>query len=243
MIKNDINLIYKRKTKQYSSKSLAVTIAVVTVIGVGVFFGITLPTQNLSNTKRIVDNLDNELAQYSSIALSAGNAGTDEIAPADTTLEAILIGKSEKLASLNEQLTGLKLISTAESNALAYIYAVEESLPTEINIGNMLLSNKVLEIVGETTDDTALATFCLRLRETAMFDDVFVGGDTGAIAQVPTQLTVSRVKLWSSVVCPTSIPSFRQSSSSRSWAPRTWHAVPLQTWMTARPFGVRLKTL
>ena len=174
MIKNDINLIYKRKTKQYSSKSLAATIAVVTVIGVGVLFGITLPTQNLSNTKRIVDNLDNELAQYSSIALSAGNAGTDEIAPADTTLEAILIGKSEKLASLNEQLTGLKLISTAESNALAYIYAVEESLPTEINIGNMILSNKVLEIVGETTDDTALATFCLRLRETAMFDDVFV---------------------------------------------------------------------
>ncbi len=66
---------------------------------------------------------------------------------------------------------------------------------------------------------------------------------TGAIAQAPTQLTVSSVNAPSSVVSPARMRSCRLSSSSRSCAPRTWHAVPLHTWMTVRPLGDKLNTL
>ncbi|MBT3318907.1 MAG: PilN domain-containing protein [Clostridia bacterium] len=198
MIKNDINLVFKRKTKQYSPKSLAITIVAVTVIGVGVFFGITLPTKNLAATKKAVTNLENEIAQYSALAMSSGE--TDEMSevPADLTLETVLIIKSEKLSSLNEQLDGLKLISTAESNALAYIYAIEESIPGEINIGNLIMNGQTLEIIGISYDDTSLATFCLRLRETGMFTDVFVStsmvrfpGEKSAIFTISAELIES----------------------------------------------------
>lgn len=174
MIKNDINLIFRRKSKQYSPKSLAITIAAVTVIGIGAFFGITLPTNNLAATKKAVTNLENEIAQYSALSLSSDSSFDAETLPADVTLETILILKSERLSSLNEQLDGLKLISTAESNALAYIYAIEDSIPAEINIGSLTMRGQTLEMVGISENDTALATFCLRLRETAMFSDVFV---------------------------------------------------------------------
>jgi len=174
MSKNDINLIFKRKAKQYSTKSLLITIVIVAVLGVGVFFGITLPTRNLSSTKAAISKLDTQIQQYSALALSSGGTEMDAALPEDTSLETLLMVKSNKLHELDEQLAGLKLISTADSNALAYIRAIEESIPNEINVANLTMDNKTIDIVGVAADDTSLATFCLRLRETAMFNDVFV---------------------------------------------------------------------
>ncbi len=139
------------------------------------FFGVTVPANNLTATKKALTNLENELAQFSALAMSSVEAD-DETAPENVTLESILVDKSEKLAFLSEQLEGLKLISTADSNALAYIYAIEESTPVNVNVSSLTMSGDNLTIVGTSQDDTALATFCLRLRETSMFSQVFVEG-------------------------------------------------------------------
>ncbi len=93
MIKNDINLVFKRKSKQYSPKSLAITIVVVTVIGVGVFFGITLPTQNLAATRSAVTNLENEIAQYSALAMASGSDDEDIVATDLDTGERVVFGR------------------------------------------------------------------------------------------------------------------------------------------------------
>lgn len=182
MIKNDINLIYKRKAKQYSTKNLLIGIGVIAVIGIGAYFGITMPTKTLANTKAVVNSLENEILEYTALALSESDM--DSLESGDTQsqskmgLDDLLIAKATTLSDLDEQLDGLKLIATAESNALVYIRAIEDSIPNEVNISSLEMAGQKLTIFGISSNDTALATFCLRLRETSMFIDVFVSSTT-----------------------------------------------------------------
>gem|GEM_PF-5202027 len=64
---------------------------------------------------------------------------------------------------------------------------------------------------------------------------------TGPSAQLPTQFTVSRVKFLSGLAPRSSVLSRRFRSSTSRAAPRTWHAVPVQTFRSCLPFGVRVK--
>jgi len=174
MIKNDINLITKRKSKQYSSKNLIITIGIVVIVGIGIVLGIMLPTQKLNDTKAAVSRLDNELQQYSGLALSAGGTQVDSDIDPNAGLDVIYMEKVKKLQEYEDQLESLILISTAESNALAYIEAIEESVPSEVNLTSLSMMGEGVNINGVATGDTALATFCLRLRETGVFSEVLV---------------------------------------------------------------------
>lgn len=174
MIKNDINLIQRRKSGQYSTKNLMLTIAIVVIVGICVYLGITLPTSNLAATKAAVTNLEDQLQQFSGIALSAGGTNTDVDIPVNAGLDVIYMEKSKQLKGLEEQLESLKIIATAESNALSYINAIEESTPSEVNLTGIAMYNDNLSLNGTASGDTSLAIFCLRLRETNMFSDVFV---------------------------------------------------------------------
>lgn len=196
MIKNDINLIHRRKSAQYSSKSLMMTIAIVVIVGVCVYLGITLPKNNLAATKAAVINLEDQLQQFSGIALSAGGTNTDIDIPANAGLDAIYMEKSKQLKSLDEQLESLKMISTAESNALAYINAIEESTPSEVNLTSISMKDDKLNLNGIASSDTSLAVFCLRLKETNMFSDIFIPssivvspGDTTTTFNITARLT------------------------------------------------------
>lgn len=174
MTKNDINLIQRRKNGQYSFKSIMIAIGILVFVGVCVYLGITLPSKNLSETKAAVIRLEDQLQQFSGIALSAGGTNTDIDIPVNAGLDTIYMVKTKQLKSLEEQLESLKIISTAESNALAYIYAIEESTPEKVSLTSISMNEDNLSLNGTASGDTALAVFCLRLKETNMFSDVFV---------------------------------------------------------------------
>ena len=174
MIKNDINLIQKRKNKQYSSKSLAVTITLVAVLGIGIFLGITLPSRNLAQTRDKVARLSSELQQYSGLALSASGSTDEEGAATGVSIDTMYIEKSKTLNSLEEQLDSLMILATAQSNALVYINAIEAGIPNEANITSLSLVKDELNIYGSAMDDAAVAQFTLKLRECGLFEEVFV---------------------------------------------------------------------
>lgn len=174
MTKNDINLIQRRKNGQYSLKSIMIAIGILVFVGVCVYLGITLPSKNLSETKAAVIRLEDQLQQFSGIALSAGGTNTDIDIPVNAGLDTIYMVKTKQLKGLEEQLESLKMISTAESNALAYINAIEESAPDEVKFTSISMNEDNLSLNGTASGDTALAVFCLRMKETNMFSDVFV---------------------------------------------------------------------
>ena len=174
MIKNDINLLQKRKSKQYSSKSVALTIVLVGVLGVGVFLGITLPSKNLAQTRAAVSMLDSELQKYNGAALAASEGADSSEAASDVSIDTLYIEKSNTLKNLEEELESLVLLSSAKSNALEYIYCIEEGIPGEANVSSLTLAESDLSIYGTAQDDEALAEFTLKLRECGLFNDVFV---------------------------------------------------------------------
>ena len=158
-MKNDINLLYKRKQKQYSSKKWAGIMLGVVFFAGALYFGITLPTNNLAATKVQVADLDSKLNE---------NAG----------IEAQMLEKSVEFRSLEEQLAGLKLISTAKSDVTLYLETIEESVPVEAYITQMSMGDEALDILGVAQSDEILATFMLRLREKNLFSDLYVASTT-----------------------------------------------------------------
>ncbi len=174
MIKNDINLLQKRKGKQYSSKSVALTLVLVGVFGVGIFLGITLPSKNLAQTRAAVAILDSKLQQYNGAATSASEDTDNSEAASGVSIDNLYIEKSNTLKNLEEELESLILLSSAESNALEYISSIEESIPGEANVSSLNLVESDLSIYGTAQDDEALAEFTLKLRECGLFNDVFV---------------------------------------------------------------------
>lgn len=195
MTKNDINLIQRRKSGQYSIKNIMIAIGILIFVGVCVYLGITLPTKNLSDTKAAVIRLEDQLQQFSGIALSAGGTNTDNDIPVNASLDTIYMEKTKQLKALEEQLKSLKIISTAESNALAYIKAIEESTPKKVNLTSITMSKDNLSLNGTASGDTTLAVFCLKLKETNLFSNVFVSssmviipGDTATIFNMTATL-------------------------------------------------------
>jgi len=193
MIKNDINLIQKRKTNQYSSKSVVLIIAVVVILGAGIYFGITLPSKNLTATKAALLSLDNDLQQYNSTTTEVAEDGTQNTV--SVTIDAAYIEKSNILNSLNEQLDSLTLLATAESNALVYINSIESAIPTKVNISNLKMSEDELNIYGAASSDAALAEFTVKLRESGYFQDIFITssmvstpGDTRCVFNITATL-------------------------------------------------------
>jgi Tfp pilus assembly protein PilN len=155
MMKNDINLLQKRKTKQLSSQRIVTILVVLLFIAGALFAGIALPSQALSAIKLTVADLDYEIVSSSHI-------------------EQELIEKTAQNKALTEQIESLGKLSESKSDVLAYIETVERCLPTEANLTQMNFSEDELNMIGVAKNDAVVAAFSLRLRDTNMFDSVFI---------------------------------------------------------------------
>ena len=158
-MKKDINLLYKRKSKQYSGKKLVIIMLAILFIGGALYFGITLPTEALANTKAAVSQLDSKLSE-------------------NKDLDTQMLEKAREKKVLEEQLEGIKMISSAKSDVSEYVEIIEESLPREALVTQLSMSDESLEILGVAENDEILATFFLRLREKNVFSDLYVVSST-----------------------------------------------------------------
>lgn len=158
-MKNDINLLLKRKTKQLSSARIVTALVVLLFIGGALLAAIALPSQALSTIKLAVADLDYEIMSSSHV-------------------EQELIEKTAQNASLIEQLESLEQLNTSKSDVLGYIETVERSLPSDANLTQMSFAEDQLNIIGVAKSDAVVATFSLRLRDTNKFDSVFIMNST-----------------------------------------------------------------
>ena len=157
-MKNDINLLQKRKGKQYSAQKW-VTLALGAVFFVGaVYAGFMLPGSALTAAKLTISDLNYDLSA----------PGTDEN----------LAELSETYAQRSEQLEALSAIAGAKSDMKNYLDAVESSLPASANISYLEASNETISINGIAEDDEVIASFCLHLRKTGKFNSVFLLSST-----------------------------------------------------------------
>ena len=154
-MKNDINLLQKRKTKQYSGKKLATVLLIVALFAALLYAGIALPSRMLSAAQLKSRYLDDELVSQPAI-------------------EQELAEKTQYNATLMEQVAGLEVISDAKTDVSQYLEAVESSLPTSARITFLNLSDNIMNISGIAPRDEVLATFALRLQQTELFNDVFI---------------------------------------------------------------------
>ncbi|HEX3073124.1 MAG TPA: PilN domain-containing protein [Ignavibacteriales bacterium] len=182
-MKNDINLLYKRKTKTYSSKRVALIIFVIVLFAAGLYAGIALPTNALSVAKIEAAELESKL-----------NSSTET--------QQDLTEKTQQELVLATQLLELNAIDASRSDISAYIEAIEKSLPTDANITQLLISDEMVSIMGIAKDDTVIATFCLRLREQNVFKDVYLISSTSPVDEQGTVFSLS-------ATLPSSLSSIR----------------------------------
>ena len=154
-MKNDINLLQKRKSKQYSGKKLATVLLIVAFFAALLYAGIALPSRMLAAAQLKSRYLENELMSQPAIEIE-------------------LAEKTQYNATLMDQVAEIEVLSVAKSDVSQYLSAVEASLPTSARITFLNLSGNMLNISGIVTKDEVLATFALRLRETQLFQNVFI---------------------------------------------------------------------
>jgi hypothetical protein len=158
-MKNDINLLSKRKTKTYSSKKVFGIVLLLLLLVGGMYAGIALPSAALRVAKLEAAVLEGKLS-------------------ASSQTQQGLTDKSQREALLALQLTELKAISEIRSDVSGYLGAVEKAQPSEITLSRLAISKKVMSISGYLTgldnSDEIIATFCLRLREQGVFSSVYL---------------------------------------------------------------------
>lgn len=186
-MKNDINLLFKRKVKKHVGKKMFAALLGAAVLAGGLYAGITLPAQSLEAERKEVAKLDEQL-----------NASTET--------GDILLEKLDNISFLDEQLEGLKRLNIEKSDVSDYIDIVENSLPAGANITQLSLVSDTMNITGIADNDTIIAMFCLRLRETNIFEEVFIYNTAADLeneqistfmlsATLPTSLSTSTVRL------------------------------------------------
>lgn len=157
-MKTDINLLQKRKGKQYSGKKLATMLLAVVFITGAVYAAFMLPGRALMAARLTISDLNEDLS----------SPGTGEN----------LAELSEVYAQRNEQLEALSAIANAKADMNQYIDAVEASLPTSANITYFGASEETIHINGTAQNDEVVASFCLHLRQTSKFSSVFLLSST-----------------------------------------------------------------
>lgn len=165
-MKNDINLLNKRKIRTYSNKKVAVIVLVLVLLAAGMYAGIAIPSNMLSVAKIEAAQLDSQI-----------NSSTET--------QQGLKEKTQKEAALSMQLAELKAIDGTRLDMEGYLDAVEKSLPTNANLTELQFTDDAVNIMGTAQSDKDVATFCLRLREQNAFKDVYITNSTSE-AQILT---------------------------------------------------------
>ncbi len=162
-MKNDINLLSKRKTKAYSSKKILGIVLLIIFLAGGMYAGIALPSAALRAAKLEAALLEGKLS-------------------ASSQTQQDLTDKSQRQALLALQLSELKAIDGIRTDVSEYLAAVEKAQPREITLSRLAVSKKIMSISGYLTGfdngDEIIATFCLRLREQGVFTSVYITNTT-----------------------------------------------------------------
>lgn len=182
-MKNDINLLQKRKGEQYSAQKWAKLLLGVVLFAVAVYAGFMLPNMALSDAKLTAAELDGKLNS---------SAGTQQN----------LTELTEAFMTRSEQLEVLTALDTARSDMSGYLEAVETSLPTSAHLTEIDIVDRTITISGIASDDSTIAAFCVRLRDTGKFSNVFLQTSTAntdgsagfwVIAELPVSLDSSSI--------------------------------------------------
>ncbi|MDD5018646.1 MAG: PilN domain-containing protein [Eubacteriales bacterium] len=184
-MKGDINLLFRRRQKKYSSKKWAAILLVIAIFAGSLYAGITLPSQALAAAKLELAELEGKLV-------------TSSITEQD------LLEKTQHSEYLSEQLEDLSALSSTDSDVSAYLEAIEQSLPTNANITSLTLAGEKMSVIGIAENDAVVAAFCLRLNETDMFENVYVSSSTALAYEEQTSFSLS-AKLLSSLSSPSLI--------------------------------------
>ncbi len=154
-MKTDINLLQKRKAKQYSGQKLGLILLAVFLFAGAAVAGFMLPGSALTAAKLTAASLESDL-------LSA--SGT----------EADIAVLTEEHTERCKQLEALTAIDSTKSDMSEYLKAVESSLPVTANVTRFAAADEMITIEGIAENDEDIAIFCLHLRETAKFREVFL---------------------------------------------------------------------
>ena len=158
-MKNDINLLQKRKTQKYSAQKWAMILLGIALFAGAVYAGFTIPANVRTAAQLNLTELRGELLNTS---------GTDE------DISAL----NSEYAQRKEQLDALTAIDAAKTDMGEYIDAIEASLPTTANISYLYAGDEVINLTGVAEDDDVIAAFCLHLRESGKFSQVFLVSST-----------------------------------------------------------------
>ncbi len=158
-MKNDINLLYKRKIKTYSSKNVAIGLLLIVLIAAGMYAGMAIPSGTISAMKI-------EAAQLDSRINSSSETQQD------------LKDKTQREATLSLQIAELEAIDGSRLDISKFLNAVEASLPTEANLLSLQFTDAAINLLGTANSDKDVSTFCLRLREQNTFKDVYITNST-----------------------------------------------------------------
>jgi Tfp pilus assembly protein PilN len=177
-MKNDINLLYKRRIKTYSGKNIVIALLLIVAIAAGMYAGIAIPSGTISAMKI-------EAAQLDSHISSSSETQKD------------LMDKTQREAMLSLQIAELEAIDNSRLDIAKFLNAVEASLPTEANLSSLQFTDEAINLIGTANSDNDISAFCLRLKEQNVFKDVYITNSTsdgqalsfGIIATLPSPLS------------------------------------------------------
>lgn len=166
-MKNDINLLFKRRVKTYSSKNILMLLFTVLLIGVVVFFAIKLPSDSLQAAKIDAARIDKDLA--------ASAVDSKDLAK-----------KTEQKTNLDLLLANLNALKVSKADIINYIEVIESLRPSNIYVRKIETDPVAgqINLSGVTDLDKSIALFCLNLREKKneqeqkVFNDIFLSYST-----------------------------------------------------------------
>lgn len=153
-MKNDINLLTVRKETQNGSKQRTYVLFGI-LLAVGLLAGIVLPARTRSAAQLELSALEHKLKA------------------ATVSQETYVETMSESMLA-ESQRTSLQDLHESRSDILSYLSAIEQALPSSATLAHLSLSGNLLNIAGAAPGDAVIATFCVRLRESGAFSDVFL---------------------------------------------------------------------
>lgn len=149
-MKNDINLIYKRKNVKSSQKMTIGILAGAVLLVVFIIAGIWLPLKTKADAQENLNSINQQIQAY-------------QLSDAD------ILTTTMEYQQLTEHLTKLTLIQESRSDVLNYLKSIENALPTGARLTNISMLDNLLTMTGEATDDTEIAAFMLHLKKSGLF--------------------------------------------------------------------------
>jgi len=154
-MKNDINLLQKRKSERYSGRKWAAIILIIVLIAGAAYAGIQIPGELLTAAQQEAMKLQSDIQ-------AASGAGED------------VSELSSEYKQRKEQLDALAAIELAQSDMSSYLDAVETACPSTVNVTYFTAAETTITVLGNAFSDEDIAAFCLHLRNSGKFVEVFL---------------------------------------------------------------------